>query len=132
MLKFILDTNIVIYTIKNRPKNVRELFKLHEGQMCISSITWAELIYGVERSSKPDQNLRDIEGLATRLEVLNFNREAAEHFGQIRAHLYKHGNPIGPYDMQIAGHARSLGLILVTNNLKEFNRVDGLRTENWI
>lgn len=132
MLKFILDTNIVIYTIKNRPAAVRKLFKQHEGQMCISSITWAELIYGVERSSKPDQNLRDIEGLASRLDVLDFNREAAEHFGQIRAKLYKQGNPISPYDMQIAGHARSLGLILVTNNLKEFNRVDGLRTENWI
>ncbi len=132
MLKYMLDTNIVIYTIKNRPASVRQSFKQHEGQMCISSITWAELIYGVERSSKPEQNLHDIEGLVARMEIVPFEEKAAVHFGQLRAELYRQGNPIGPYDMQIAGHARSLGLILVTNNLKEFAKAPGIRTENWV
>ncbi len=132
MLKYMLDTNIVIYTIKNRPEQVRELFKKHQGQMCISSVTWGELVYGTERSSRPESNLADIEGLAARLEILSFDNQEAVHFGQLRAELYKQGKPIGPYDMMIAGHARSLGLILVTNNEKEFEWVLGLRLENWV
>ncbi|VAW67834.1 VapC toxin protein [hydrothermal vent metagenome] len=132
MLKYMLDTNIVIYTIKNRPEQVRERFKEHQGQMCISSVSWGELVYGAERSSRPESNLADIEGFAARLEVLPFENKAADHFGQLRAELYKQGKPIGPYDMMIAGHARSSGLILVTNNMKEFDRVPGLRLENWV
>ena len=132
MLKFMLDTNIVIYTIKNRPASVREIFKRHDGQMCMSSITWGELIYGAERSSMPERNLSDIEAMAARLEVLSFDASAAVHFGQIRADWYQKGTPIGPYDMQIAGHARSRGLVLVTNNSNEFDRVPGLRLENWV
>ncbi len=132
MLKFMLDTNIVIYTIKNRPEKVRGLFNQHEGQTCISSITWGELVYGAERSSQPERNLADIEGFAARLEVAVFDDQAAIHFGQIRAELYRKGKPIGPYDMMIVGHARALGLILVTNNMKEFERVPGLRLENWV
>lgn len=131
MLKYLLDTNIVIYTIKNRPQQVREIFKRHEGQMAISAVTWGELVFGAERSANPAKNQADIEGLAARLEILNFDDLAAAHFGQVRAELYATGQPIGPYDMMIAGHARSLGLILVTNNLKEFERVQGLRLENW-
>lgn len=131
MLKYMLDTNIVIYTIKNRPQQVRNAFKQHENQMCISAVTLGELIYGAERSSQPERNLTDIEGLTARLEVTPFEEHAAEHFGQLRAELYRIGQPIGPYDMMIAGHARALGLILVTNNLKEFERVPGLRIENW-
>lgn len=132
MLKYMLDTNIVIYTIKNRPEQVRELFKAHQGQMCISSVSWGELVYGAEKSSRPESNLADIEGMAARLEVLPFENKAADHFGQLRAELYKQGKPIGPYDMMIAGHARSLGLILVSNNMKKFERVPGLRLENWV
>ena len=132
MLKYMLDTNIVIYTIKNKPQLVRETFKRHQGQMCISTVTLGELIYGAERSAQPERNLADIEGLAARLDVSPFDTEAATHFGQLRAELYSSGNPIGPYDMMIAGHARSLGLILVTNNANEFNRVPGLRVENWV
>jgi tRNA(fMet)-specific endonuclease VapC len=127
-----LDTNIVIYTIKNRPEQVRQAFIQHEGQMCISSVTWGELVYGAERSSQPERNLGDIEGLAARLEVVPFDDQAATHFGQLRAELYEIGKPIGPYDMMIAGHARALGLILVTNNMKEFERVPGLRLVNWV
>jgi tRNA(fMet)-specific endonuclease VapC len=127
-----LDTNIVIYTIKNRPEQVRQAFIQQEGQMCISSVTWGELVYGAERSSQPERNLGDIEGLAARLEVVPFDDQAATHFGQLRAELYEIGKPIGPYDMMIAGHARALGLILVTNNMKEFERVPGLRLVNWV
>jgi tRNA(fMet)-specific endonuclease VapC len=132
MLKYMLDTNTVIYTIKNRPNEVRDAFKKHYGQICISSVTLMELIYGAERSAKPEQNLSDIEGLAARMEVLSYGDTAAAHTGQIRAELAGRGKPIGPYDQMIAGHARSEGLILVTNNLREFKRVDGLRVENWV
>ena len=132
MLKYMLDTNIIIYTIKNRPAQVREAFKQHEGQMCISAITKGELIYGAERSSQPERNLTDIEGLITRLEVTPFEGHASEHFGQLRVELYRIGKPIDPYDMMIAGHARAMGLILVTNNMKEFERVPGLRLESWV
>ena len=131
MLKYLLDTNIVIYTMKNRPEAVRKQFKKHEGQMAISSVTLGELVFGAENSQHVDRNLEDIEEFAARLEVLSFDNKAAYHFGQIRSELYKSGRPIGPYDMMIAGHARSAGLILVTNNMKEFKRVPGLMTENW-
>ena len=127
-----LDTNMVIYTIKNRPNQVRETFKQHQDQMCISAVTWGELIYGAEKSSHPERNLADIEQMAARLEIAPFETLAAAHFGQLRAELYRIGKPIGPYDMMIAGHARSMGFILVTNNLKEFERVPGLRVENWV
>ncbi|HEC12492.1 MAG TPA: tRNA(fMet)-specific endonuclease VapC [Acidiferrobacteraceae bacterium] len=132
MLKYMLDTNMVIYTIKNRPKHVREAFKQHENQMCISAVTRGELIYGAERSSQPERNLADIEGLVARLEVAPFEEHASEHFGQLRAELYRIGQPPGPYDMMTAGHARAMGLILVTNNMKEFEQVPGLRIENWV
>ena len=131
MLKYMLDTDTVIYTIKNRPMHVRKQFKKHAGQMCISSVTWGELIYGTERSARPESNLADIEGLAARLNILGFSAQAAVHFGQIRTELYSQGMAIGPYDMMISGHARSLGLVLVTNNTKEFKRVEGLRLVNW-
>lgn len=132
MIKFMLDTNMVIYTIKNRPSQVRDAFTKHAGQMCISSVTWGELIFGTEKSSQPERNLTDIESMAARLEISPFDHQAATHFGQLRAELYRLGKPIGPYDMMISGHARSLGLILVTNNMKEFKRVPGLRLESWV
>ena len=132
MIKYMLDTNIVIYTIKNRPSQVREAFKKHDNQMCISSVTYGELIYGAEHSSQSERNLADIEGLVARVEVMPFDHHAAEHFGQLRAELYKVGQPIGPYDMMIAGHARAYGLILISNNIKEFERIPGLRLENWV
>ncbi len=131
MLKYMLDTDISIYTIKNRPEKVRKAFKRHNGQMCISTVTFGELVYGAECSSQPEKNMEVVEGFAARLEVLPFEAIDAAHFGQLRAELAKAGKPIGPYDMMIAGHARARGLILVTNNLKEFKRVSGLRVENW-
>ncbi|NRQ18138.1 type II toxin-antitoxin system tRNA(fMet)-specific endonuclease VapC [Ensifer sesbaniae] len=131
MLKYMLDTNICIFTVKNRPQPVREAFNRHHGQLCISSITLMELIYGAERSAMPEQNLPVIEGLSARLEVLSYDQAAASHSGQLRAELARTSTPIGPYDQLIAGHARSQGLILVTNNRREFDRVPGLRVEDW-
>ena len=132
MLKYLLDTNIVIYTIKNRPRRVRERFTRHQGQLAISSVTLMELVYGAEKSSQPERNLRDIDGLAARLDVLPYDAAAATQTGQIRAELARQGTPIGPYDQMIAGHARALGLILVSNDAAEFGRVPGLRLENWV
>ncbi len=127
-----LDTNIVIYTIKRKPHAVKETFIKHYGQMCISTVTLMELIYGAEKSANPERNIRDVEGFTARLDVLSYDKLAASHTGQLRAELAKQGKPIGPYDQMIAGHARSRGLIAVTNNEKEFTRVPGLRIENWI
>ncbi len=131
MLKYLLDTNIVIYTIKNRPAHVRELFKQHQDQLCISTVTLGELVFGAEHSQQVERNLADIAALTARLEVLPFNDNAAYHVGRIRSELYRTGQPAGSYDMMIAGQARSAGLILVTNNIKEFSRVPGLILENW-
>lgn len=131
MLKYLLDTNIVIYTIKNRPTIVRDTFNRYAGQLAISAVTLMELLYGAEKSSNPEKNTDIVEGFAARLAVLDYGAAAAQHTGQIRATLAKIGQPIGPYDQMIAGHARSLGLILVSNNLGEFVRVPGLRLENW-
>ena len=131
MIKYMLDTNILIYTIRKRPKKVRDAFKEYSDYLSMSTITLGELICGAEKSSQPTRNLADIEALAARVDVLPFDNQAAQHFGQVRAELAKAGKPIGPYDLMIAGHARSRGLILVTNNLREFKRVPGLRLENW-
>lgn len=132
MLRYMLDTNICIYTIKNNPAIVREKFQQHQHHLCISSIVLSELLYGAEKSDTPTKSLALIEGLAARLEVLDFDDNAAAHSAEIRAELAKKGTPIGHYDVLIAGHARSRGLILVSNNLREFERVGGLRLENWV
>jgi len=131
MLKYLLDTNIVIYTMRNRPQQVKRRFQQHHGQMGVSAVTLGELVFGAEHSQQIERNLADIEAMAARLEVLPFDSKAAYHFGQIRAALYRSGPPLGPYDMMIAGQARARGLILVTNNLKEFERVPGLLLEDW-
>ena len=88
-------------------------------------------MFGAEHSQQVERNLADIESMVARLDVLHFDESAAYHFGQIRAALYRFGKPIGPYDMMIAGHARSRGLKIVTNNIQEFERVEGLQIENW-
>ncbi len=131
MIKYMLDTNILIYTIKNRPTKVREAFKRHADYLAMSTVTLGELIYGAEKSAQSVRNLADVEALAARMDVVPFDSQAAIHFGQVRAELAKSGKLIGPYDLMIAGHARSRGLILITNNLREFKRVPGLRVENW-
>lgn len=131
MLKYMLDTNTCIFTIKNKPQQVRDAFNRHSGQLCISSVSLMELIYGAEKSASPERNLAVVEGLAARLEVMSYDELAATHTGQLRAELARNGTPIGPYDQLIAGHARSRGLIMVTNNRREFDRVAGLRIEDW-
>jgi len=126
-----LDTNIVIYTLKNRPAKVRKSFVKHDGQMCLSAVSWGELVFGAEKSARVEQNLAVLEAFAARLKIAIFDASSAVHFGQVRAELSRKGNTIGPYDMMIAGHARALGLTLITNNVQEFKRVPGLRVENW-
>ena len=132
MLKYLLDTNICIYVIKNRPIEVLEHFNEHVGQMAISSITLAELLHGCEKSQRVEHNTRQVEDFCSRLTVLDYSDKAAQHYGSIRSDLEKPGQTIGVNDLHIAGHARSESLILVSNNLKEFNCVSGLRTDNWI
>jgi tRNA(fMet)-specific endonuclease VapC len=131
MLRYMLDTNILIYTIKNKPDVVRQKFEAHDGEICASSVTAMELLYGAHKSQAVRRNLDAIEGMLGRLEILDFDLGAAEHAGQIRAELAAAGSPIGPFDVMIAGHARSTGMWLVTNNEREFARVSGLRITNW-
>ena len=131
MLKFMLDTNMCIYTIKNKPAPIRKQFIRQHGLMCISTVTLMELYSGAEKSANQTRNLAEVEGFAARLEVLDFDSQAAAHAGQIRAELARAGTPVDPYDQMIAGHARSRGLIIVTNNRREFERVPGLRVEDW-
>ncbi len=132
MIKYMLDTYLVIYVIKRRPIGALEVFNLHGGEMCISSITFAELIHGVEKSTRPEHNLRQVEDFVSRLEILQYGNKAASHYGEIRSVLERKGTPIGVNDLHIAGHARSEGLILVTNNQREFQRVEALRLDNWV
>jgi tRNA(fMet)-specific endonuclease VapC len=132
MLKYLLDTNIVIYGIKRRPVEVMGLFNDNAGRMAISSITLSELYHGAEKSSKVAQNLAVVEEFASLLQVLPYWAKASAHYGSIRAALEKVGQPIGVNDLHIAAHARSEGLTLVSNNLTEFGRVPGLLMENWV
>jgi tRNA(fMet)-specific endonuclease VapC len=132
MLRYLLDTNIVIYVLKRRPIEVLATFNANASRMAISSITLAELLHGAEKSSRVSENLAVIEDFCSRLEVLPYGAKAAQHYGAIRASLEKLGQPIGVNDLHIAAHARSEGLVLVTNNLSEFARVPALAIENWI
>ncbi len=132
MLTHMLDTDIAIYTIKRKPSAVLKAFNEHDGQLCVSTVTAMELLYGVEKSSRRQHNLKQVEGFLARLSVLEFDMAAASHAGEIRSSLDAKGTPIGPYDALIAGHARSRGFTLVSNNLREFVRVDGLRVVNWL
>jgi tRNA(fMet)-specific endonuclease VapC len=132
VLTYLLDTNICIYVMKTYPQNLREKFNALAEQLCISSITLGELHYGAEKSARRELNLMAIEQFVARLEVLAFGNKAAAHYGQVRAELERAGTPCGPHDMQIGAHARSEGLIVVTNNRKEFDRMSGLRVENWL
>ena len=132
MLAYMLDTNICIYVMKTYPPELREKFNTLAEQLCISSITLGELCYGAEKSARRVENLTAIVHFTARLEVLPFGDKAAAHYGQLRAELERMGTPCGPHDTQIGGHARSEGLILVTNNMREFARMPGVRVENWI
>ena len=131
-MKVMLDTNICIYLIKRKPIQVVERLKGYEaGDVAVSSISVAELQYGVCKSNRQDQNRLALTEFLLPLEVVAFDESAASHYGDIRDHLEKRGNIIGSMDLLIAAHARSLSLTLITNNLREFQRVPGLRADNW-
>ena len=132
MLTYMLDTNICIYVMKNYPPNLLGKFNTLAEQLCISSITLGELHYGAEKSARRADNQIAIQHFTARLDVLAFEAKAAAHYGQVRAELERVGAICGPHDMQIGGHARSEGLIVVTNNMREFSRMPGLRAENWV
>jgi tRNA(fMet)-specific endonuclease VapC len=132
MLKYLLDTNIAIYVIKRRPITVLGLFNENAGRMAISAISLSELFHGAEKSARVAQNLAVVEEFVSLLEVLPYTAKASMHYGAIRSTLEKSGRPIGVNDLQIAAHARSAGLTLVTNNVGEFERVPGLLLENWV
>ena len=128
-----LDTNVCIYVIKKKPIQVLDKLRTFEpGDVAVSSITLAELQYGACKSSRPDRNREALTEFLVPLEVVAFDDSAAVHYGEIRAHLERRRNVIGAMDMLIAAHARSLSLTMVTTNIQEFERVPGLRVENWV
>ena len=132
-MRYMLDTNICIYVIKHKPESVfRKLKKIKPEDVCISSITYAELAYGVEKSAQPERNRLALSMMLSSIEIVAFDDTAAADYGEIRASLEKGGTPIGSLDMLIAAHARSSGCTLVTNNTKEFCRVEGLKLANWV
>ena len=132
-MTYMLDTNICIYAIKKKPENVlnRMKSKLPQG-LCISAITLAELEHGVKASAWPEKNSIALMQFLSVLDVLPFESCAATEYGEICARLRKKGTPIGTMDMLIAAHARAEELILVTNNTREFERVEDLKIENWV
>ena len=132
-MKYMLDTNICIYAIKHKPETVIQRLLQHDPEeMCISAVTYAELMHGVEKSRAVEKNRIAISLFLSPITVLEFHAPAAEEYGKIRVELERKGTPIGPMDLLIAGHARSEGLILVTNNTREFERVEGLTVEDWV
>jgi tRNA(fMet)-specific endonuclease VapC len=132
-MRFMLDTNICIYIIKKNPPQAAERVRaLSPFEIGISSVALAELEYGVAKSSTPERNKEALASFLAPLEIAPFDDFAAIHYGEIRAHLEKGGLSIGAMDLMIASHARSLDVILVSNNLKEFQRVPGLKVENWV
>ena len=131
-MRYMLDTNICIYAIKHKPEKVfRELQKHKPSELCISSVTYAELIHGVFESASVEKNRLALSLMLSRIEILDFDVNAANCNGKIRATLEKKGMPIGPLDMMIAGHALSLDYTVVTNNTNEFARIENLKLENW-
>jgi tRNA(fMet)-specific endonuclease VapC len=130
-MRYMLDTDICIYVINERPAAVLQAFRQHEvAGLGISSVTAAELFYGVARTGS-QRNLQALRRFLAPLEIAAFDAAAAEVCGSLRAWLAGQGKPIGPYDTQIAAHAHALGVTLVSNDTREFARVPGLRVENW-
>lgn len=131
-IRYLLDTNICIYIAKNNPASVRERFARHgAGELAMSVITFGELRFGAEKSQAREKALTSLNQLQSAIQVALLPETAGEHYGQIRANLQKAGQPIGNNDLWIAAHALAEGWILVTNNEREFARIDGLEIENW-
>jgi len=132
-MKYLLDTNICIYIIKNNPKEVVDIFKSHPiSSICISSITLSELEFGIEKSSNIERNRIALTKFLAPIDICHYDSRASMCYGKIRAYLEKRGNPIGPLDTLIAAHCLSLNYTLVTNNEKEFSRIPNLRIANWV
>jgi len=131
MLRYLLDTNLCIRVLRDRPPALRDRFNAQADRLAISTIVLTELLHGAAKSARPEHNRRAVEDFAARVEVLSFDEAAADHAADIRATLERNGQLIGGYDLLIAGHARSRGLTVVTGNLGEFRRVPGLLCEDW-
>jgi tRNA(fMet)-specific endonuclease VapC len=132
-MKYLLDTNICIYIIKRKPSKIFKKFEsLRISDVAISSITLAELEYGVYKSTQPEKNTIALTRFLAPISILPFEDTAAKVYGIIHTNLELKGQPIGPYDLLIAAHAHSLGLTLVTNNIKEFKKIKDLKLENWM
>lgn len=132
-MKYMLDTNICIYLMKNKPKEVLERFKEHEiSDVCISAVTYAEMAHGIEKSKYADRNRVAVALFLSGITVMDFDVQAATEYGRVRVELERKGTPIGKFDSMIAAHALSQNLTIVTNNTREFNRVEGLKVENWV
>ena len=132
MIKYMLDTNICIYIIKQKPENVIERFRQTSvSDIGVSSITLSELEYGVMKSAKPEQNKLALAQFIAPIEIYAYDDVAAQHYGKIRANLERQGTPIGSLDMLIAAHALSVDSLLITNNESEFKRVSNLKIGNW-
>ena len=131
-MKYMLDTNICIYLIKQKPEKVLQHFKVHSvGDVGISSITLAELSYGIEKSQQVRKNRQALDEFTLPLEIADFDEEAASAYGTVRAALEKAGTPVGSMDMLIGAHALSRGVILVTNNMSEFKQIKNLKVVDW-
>lgn len=131
-MMFMIDTDICIYIIKRKPANVsKRLARMKAGHLSMSAITFAELMNGAKKSQHVEPNLEKLIALGELIEIKPFDKRAAECYGDVRSSLEKRGKTIGSYDLLIAAHALSLGCTLVTNNEKEFRRVQGLKIENW-
>jgi tRNA(fMet)-specific endonuclease VapC len=132
-MRYLLDTNICSYILKNRPVSVKHKFdEVGAEHLCISSVVLAELYYGAARHPKSVIIRKEIDDFVSRLLVVAWDEQAANHYGAIRAALEKAGTPVGAMDMLIAAHARSMGATLVTNNQREFERIAGLAVQNWV
>ena len=132
MLRYMLDTNLCIRVLRDRPQSIRPRFNAEADGLCMSTIVLTELLHGAAKSARPVENRTAVERFADRVAVLPFDADAAAHAGDVRATLEREGRSIGGYDVLIAGHARSRGLVVVTGNLGEFQRVQGLRCEDWL
>jgi tRNA(fMet)-specific endonuclease VapC len=132
MIEYMLDSDICIYVMKNRGTALWRRFDEADGRLSISSIAYGELRAGVEKSQRRADNTSVLETFIARIEIISFDATASQHYGDVRAKLEGAGTPIGPMDMLIGAHARSLGMTLVTNNRREFDRIADLKVENWV
>ncbi|MFB8230889.1 type II toxin-antitoxin system VapC family toxin [Cellulosimicrobium sp. NPDC055967] len=129
---YLLDTNVLVALLRGNGSAARPRLRGAEGRIAVSTVSEMELEYGIERSDAPHRNRQAVDELLSLVDVLPFDGLAAMHAGRVRALLAARGTPIGPYDALLAGHARSLGLVMVTNNVREFTRVPGLEVEDWL